>query len=118
MLREVTRPYRNVTVDASEGRFLVDYARRSGAEYLLRGIRNEGDDEYERTMRYVNGDLDRRIATVFLIPPREFAEISASFGNGFVGPRRWKKVLRRYVSEATYRRYVARTQVAGPEGED
>ncbi len=42
----------------------------AGATHVLRGIRSATDYEYERTMRYINGDLGAEVCTVFLMPPR------------------------------------------------
>ena len=71
MLRSITSRTKNAEVDHFASRFLVDYAKRKGAGHILRGIRNEQDYAFERTMRNVNGDLAPAITTVFLIPPRE-----------------------------------------------
>src|ERR1700758_1090341 len=49
MLREVTRPWANVEVDVFDG-LLVEYAKRRGAQVLLRGIRAISDYEYELQM--------------------------------------------------------------------
>ncbi len=103
LLREVARPFRNVRVDSFAHRFLIDYAGSIGARYILRGIRNGADYAFESTMRNVNGDLNARITTVFLFPPRELAEVSSSFVRGLVGPRGWKKVVRGYVPEPVFR---------------
>lgn len=108
MLREVTAPFPNVRIASYENLFLVHYAERVGANFILRGIRNEQDYQYERGMRYVNAELDARVRTVFLIPPRELVEVSSSFVKGLVGPTGWENVLEKYVPPAVYRRFVER----------
>lgn len=77
--------------------YLVDFARSVGASYVLRGVRNEGDYLYERTMRHVNADMRPEVTTVLLMPPRELAELSSSFVKGLVGPEGWEKVVSKYV---------------------
>ena len=79
-----------------------------GATHILRGIRSESDYEYERTMRNINGDLDSAICTVFLMPPRDIAEVSSSMVKGLVGPKGWQKVVRKYVPEPVYRQFLKR----------
>jgi len=106
MLREIAKPYRNTTVDTFENQFLVNYAKSVGASYILRGIRSENDYEYERIMRHINSDLDPNILTVFLIPPREIAEISSSFVKGLVGPEGWEKTIKRYVPEPVHKEFL------------
>ena len=49
------------------------------AEFIIRGIRTATDYEYERAIRHINADLQPDIRTVFLMPPREIAEISSTF---------------------------------------
>lgn len=90
----------HIEVDCFERQFLVDYARKRGAEILLRGIRNESDFTYEMTMRHVNGDLAPEMLTVALMPPRELREVSSSFVRGLVGHLGWEKVVGRYVTPA------------------
>ena len=106
MLRKITKKCQNTTVDTYENQFLVNYARSVGAGYILRGIRSESDYEYERVMRNINSDLDPNIVTVFLMPPREIAEISSSFVRGLVGPEGWEKIIKKYVPEPVYEKFL------------
>ena len=106
LLRETTAQFENVTVTSFENQFLVTYAKTIQARYIVRGIRTQADYEYERSMRYINSDLDGDIVTLFLMPPREIAEISSSFVKGLVGPEGWRDVVRRYVPDAVYRIFL------------
>jgi pantetheine-phosphate adenylyltransferase len=100
MLRESLKQYRNLSVTSFTNRYLIDYA------HILRGIRSESDYEFERTMRNINGDLDSRICSVFLMPPRDIAEVSSSMVKGLVGPKGWQKVVRKYVPDPVYHRLL------------
>ena len=106
MLRESLKPYRNLSVTSFSNRYLIDYAQSIGATHILRGIRSESDYEYERTMRNINGDLDPGIVSVFLMPPRDIAEVSSSMVKGLVGPNGWQKVVQKFVPEPVYRRLL------------
>jgi pantetheine-phosphate adenylyltransferase len=106
MLRECTRSFPNVEVASFSNRYLIHYAQIIGATHILRGIRTESDYEFERTMRNVNGDLDERICTVFLMPPRGIAEVSSSMVRGLIGPVGWKKIVRQYVPPPVYNRLL------------
>ena len=64
---------------------MVEYARSIGADYILRGIRNEHDYGFERGMRHVNEDLDDGVTTVFLMPPRGLRTCTKSV-SGFARP--------------------------------
>jgi len=114
LLRASLRGLRNVTVDRFENRFLVDFARSVGARYILRGIRNPADLEYERAMRQINADLAPEIATVFLMPPRELAEVSSSFVRGFAALEGWPKVVRRFLPAPVYREFLKRSHGRTP----
>jgi len=57
-------------------------------------------------MRNINGDLDSRICSVFLMPPRDIAEVSSSMVKGLVGPKGWQKVVHKYVPDPVYRRFL------------
>jgi pantetheine-phosphate adenylyltransferase len=104
MLKESLRQHRTLSITSFSNAYLIDYAQQMGATHILRGIRSAGDYEYERTMRNINGDFDPEICTVFLMPPRNIAEVSSSMVKGLVGPSGWKRVVRKYVPEPVYRR--------------
>ena len=97
----------NVKLDHFENMFLVDYANTLEADYILRGIRNPNDYEYERGMRHINEDMNPRVVTVFLIPPRQISEVSSSFVKGLVGPRGWERVVKEYLPAAIYDHFIA-----------
>lgn len=84
--------------------YLVDYAQRVGAKYILRGIRNQNDYEYERVMRHINGDMEPTITTTILMPPRSISEISSSVVKGLIGPKGWQSIVQRYVPEAVFKK--------------
>jgi len=101
-LAEIARPWPNVEVSSCGHEFLVRYAERIGAGFVLRGIRNESDYAYERAMRNVNADLTDCVTTVFLMPPREMAEVSSSLVRGMIGPAGWRDVVQAYVPACVF----------------
>ncbi|MDO4878548.1 MAG: pantetheine-phosphate adenylyltransferase [Neisseria sp.] len=107
LLADITRGFPNVRIDTFENRFLVNYAHSVNAGYIVRGIRSASDYEYERTIRYINSDLQPEVSTVLLIPPREFAEVSSTLVKGLVGPEGWREIIRRYVPDAVYDKILA-----------
>jgi len=108
MLREVTRELPNVSVHSFTNQFLVRYAQSVGAKFVLRGIRSTTDFEYERSMRNINGDHAPEVGTIFLMPPRDIAEVSSSFVKGMVGPEGWEAMVKQYVAPAVFERIVRR----------
>ena len=56
----------------------AELARNRKAEYLLRGLRNTTDFEYENSIAQVNRHLNHDLETVFLITSPQFAAINSS----------------------------------------
>lgn len=76
-LRQVFAAYPNVEVDYFEN-LTADYCKRIGARYLLRGLRNASDFDYEKTISQLNHIIGDGIETVFLISQPEFSHISST----------------------------------------
>lgn len=53
-------------------------AKKHGAQYLLRGLRNTTDFEYENTISQMNRYLNQSLETVFLITTPKYAAISST----------------------------------------
>jgi pantetheine-phosphate adenylyltransferase len=53
-------------------------AKKYGANYLVRGLRNTTDFEYENTISQMNNYLNSELETVFLITTPKFAQISST----------------------------------------
>ena len=87
----------NVRVEKMQGGFLVDFARRIGATYLLRGVRNTVDLEYEKSMERMNARMASDLQTVYLMPPPELESVSSSMVRGFVGVHDWQRWVRECV---------------------
>ncbi|SHH58591.1 Phosphopantetheine adenylyltransferase [Chryseolinea serpens] len=54
------------------------FARKNGARFLLRGLRNTTDFEYENSISQVNRKLYEEMESVFLITTPQLAWISSS----------------------------------------
>lgn len=69
--------YDNIHVDKYT-ELTAEYANHHGVKYLLRGLRNTTDFEYENSIAMVNKDLYDELETVFLITSPKFAFISST----------------------------------------
>ncbi len=56
----------------------AELARKQNANYLLRGLRNTTDFEYENSISQVNRYLNSQLESVFLITSPPFAAINSS----------------------------------------
>lgn len=66
-----------VKVDTYTG-LTVEYVRKRGFRYLLRGLRTSADFEFERAVGQVNKALDPQIETVFLLTAPEHSFINST----------------------------------------
>ena len=76
-LRTLFAEFPSVKVASYKG-LTIDFCKSVGAAYLLRGIRNSIDFEYEMGIAQVNRDIYPDIETVFLMTLPEHAHINAS----------------------------------------
>ncbi len=67
----------NIQVTSSTGS-LAQFCRVYDVNYLVRGLRNVTDYEYEIQMAAINQDLMPTVDTVFFIPDTEYLHISSS----------------------------------------
>ncbi len=56
----------------------AEFARKNKAKFLLRGLRNTTDFEYENSIGQVNRFLNAELESVFLITSPQFASLSSS----------------------------------------
>ncbi len=103
LLRDSTSHLEHLEIAHFDNRYLVDYARKMKADFVLRGIRSPHDYEYERVMRHINADMAPEITTVFLMPPRDIAEVSSNMVKSLIGPQGWEETVQRYVPDPVFR---------------
>ncbi len=75
-LRDAVAGLPNVSVDDFDG-LLVDYAKRTGASLILRGVRAVSDFEYELQMAMMNRRLAPDLETAFFMPSETFSYVSS-----------------------------------------
>lgn len=63
---------------ASYSGLTVDFCKEIGAQYILRGLRNGSDYDYEAHIAQLNKELNPIIETVFVITSPEVSYISSS----------------------------------------
>lgn len=76
-IRETFAKYPQIKV-ITYAQLTADLARTHGARFLLRGLRNTTDFEYENSIAQVNRHLNHDLESVFLITSPQFAAISSS----------------------------------------
>lgn len=68
----------NVEIIKAEAELTVNVARKLGASYLIRGLRNETDFNYEKAIASLNSKLDPEIETVLFFSNPGDSAISSS----------------------------------------
>jgi len=66
-----------IRIDHYEG-LTVDYCRKNGASYLLRGLRTAADFEFERAIAQINKALAYDVESVFLLTSPEHTPINST----------------------------------------
>lgn len=77
MLSELVKDYKNVNVHICD-ELIVNYAKKVGAEVLVRGIRSAIDFSYEFELAQMNQNLNPEIETIFLPTKEQFAIVKSS----------------------------------------
>lgn len=67
----------SIKVDSFEG-LTVHYCKKADAHYIIRGLRNASDFDYEKTISQLNHIVGDSVETVFLISRPEFSHISST----------------------------------------
>ena len=77
ILNEINSGSCILTVDSFSG-LTADFAKKSGAIGIIRGIRAVSDYEYELRMALMNRRLEPEIETVFLMAAEEYSYVSSN----------------------------------------
>ncbi|MEM9886671.1 MAG: pantetheine-phosphate adenylyltransferase [Bacteroidota bacterium] len=76
-LEDVFSEEPKIKVDSFEG-LTAHYCTSIGAKYLLRGLRNASDFDYEKTISQLNHIVGAGIETIFLIAQPGYSHISST----------------------------------------
>lgn len=96
-LHSVFDDERRVEVATFQG-LTAHYCKRIGAKYLVRGLRNASDFDYEKTISQLNTIVGEGLETIFFISPPGYSHISSTIvreiikGNGDASPFLPKKI--------------------------
>lgn len=76
-LKDIFKKHRTVEVMSYQG-LTVNFVKSVRATYLLRGIRNTSDFEYERTIAQLNKAMAPELETICIITDPQYAHISST----------------------------------------
>ncbi|MGI6079907.1 MAG: pantetheine-phosphate adenylyltransferase [Candidatus Avilachnospira sp.] len=84
MIKKVTSHLKNVSVETFDG-LLIDFAKKSGASVIVRGLRAVTDFEYELQMAQTNRVLAPSVDTIFLTTNLKYSYLSSSIVKEIAG---------------------------------
>ena len=76
-LESVFKTDENIEVGSFEG-LTVNFCKKENAQYLVRGLRNASDFDYEKTISQLNNIIGDNVETLFFISKPEFSHISST----------------------------------------
>ncbi len=77
-IEDSLKKFPNVQVDIYEG-LTIDYCKKVGASFILRGLRNPADFEFEKAIAHTNRAIaNKDVETVFLLTSSGKSYISSS----------------------------------------
>jgi pantetheine-phosphate adenylyltransferase len=76
-IREIFKDLAQVEVTAYQG-LTVSFVNKVKAQYILRGIRNAADFDYEKTIAQLNKSMDPDLETICIISDPEMTHISST----------------------------------------
>lgn len=106
-LSAAERGWHNVNVVIVKGDYTARAAKKHGIDYLIRGIRNTADFDYENLIQQTNVDVLHGAKTIFVMPPRDLGSVSSSFVGALQGPVGWNWNVRKFVPGPAHRAWMA-----------
>lgn len=100
------RGWHNIQVIVVKGDFTARAAKKYGIDYLIRGIRNTADFDYENLIQQTNVDVLHGAKTLFVMPPRDLGSVSSSFIKALQGPVGWHWITAQFVPPPAYRAWI------------
>jgi pantetheine-phosphate adenylyltransferase len=76
-IREIYKDEERVEGAVYEG-LTIDFCKKIGARFILRGIRYVSDFEYEKTIADANRTLDKTIETIFLTGEPKYTSVAST----------------------------------------
>ena len=105
-LSAAERGWDNVRVVIVKGDYTARAAKKHGIDYLIRGIRNTADFDYENLIQQTNVDVLHGAKTIFVMPPRDLGSVSSSFVGNLQGPVGWNWNVRKFMPGPAHRAWI------------
>jgi len=77
MIKEAVSTSQKIEVESFKG-LLVQYAKRRGAKFIIRGLRALSDFEYEFQMYLMNRKLNPELEIIYFMTSQQYSHLSSS----------------------------------------
>lgn len=72
----------------------VDLCKKEQAQFIIRGVRNSVDFEFEKSIAQTNSEISPEVQTIFFATPAQFQHISSSIVRDLV---QYKRSIESYI---------------------
>ena len=76
-IRKIFEKENRIRVKSYKG-LTVEFCKRENASFILRGLRNAADFEFEKAIAHMNAGISQNIETVFVLSDLKFGALSSS----------------------------------------
>lgn len=77
LIKEVFADYKNVEVSSFSG-LTIDFCKRINANYLVRGLRDAADFQFEKSIAHMNKAMSPNLETIFLLTDPELSPVNST----------------------------------------
>ena len=77
LIQESIKNIPNISVNSFTG-LVVDYAKKSKADSIIRGLRHVSDFEFEFQMAMMNFHLNPKVTSLFMMPDEKYIHINST----------------------------------------
>lgn len=76
-IQSVYKNNEKIAVETYDG-LTIDYCKSKNAGFILRGLRNTSDFQFEKSIAQTNKDLVPEVETIFLVTPPKYGHVSST----------------------------------------
>lgn len=89
-------------VEVVNKEYVAVYAKEQGIDYMIRGIRNTIDFDYENILQKTNAEFLGGAKTLFIMPTTKLEMVSSSYIKSLMGPVCWHYKIKKFLPKDSY----------------
>lgn len=96
----------NAKVEVVNKEYVAVYAKERGINYMIRGIRNTIDFDYENILQKTNAEFLGGAKTIFVMPSTKLEMVSSSYIKSLIGPICWHYKIKKFLPKESYKAMI------------